>query len=556
MKYRVKSTNTLVLFLALLLIFSQFAYSSQMKLYDYDDPDYIMVDKICRIAGVVGPSSATPITANELKIALDRVNPEILPERYRNEWYGIMESFDGDDDFSFDISMFLSPQVYLTVDQHSIDPNRFFIPFHERLPFAEGGISFSFGDALFMEASLDAINNSVIIGQNGIPYTSFDFIGSNRAPGGDWNFVSTKNPIQLYGEIPSLARGAIGNKWMNVIAGRSRHRMGLGYTGNMVVGDNYKFQEILKLTATSNAFTYTMDFTHFDIQDEKGAIDKPRFSGPQVLRLIHRFDFNVVNKLRIAANIGFSLVSDNIMDMRLITPLFMVHNWYNFREGNVIVSGDEANNIMSFEFDWMLIPRLRLSMQFVVDQMQMFWESDGVPDATGILLNLSYLQDLKAGDVEWYGEFVFTTANLYLNDKRNSDDVKNNNYDFSLGYFRRDTTGDIHWAGHDWGPDTLGGVLGAKFDLYDYNLFLNPYITYKTSGEVDYDTPYIKDKVLLWVGTPEHSLDLVFKGNWECYNGIEILAGLDFGFHWNYQHERGVFKFLTQSMIGMKFVIF
>lgn len=555
---RYKRGKIVVSLLLILMLLCQALYSSEMRLYDYDDDDYVMVDKICRIAGVLGPSSATPITSDELELALDRVDPSTLPVRYSSEWHRIKESLSSDDTFSWDVSLFFSPQVYLTVDQYMINPNRFFIPFKDMLPFAYGDVSFSFGNNLFMEVSLEAINNSIIKGQNGIPFTSLDFIASNRAPGGEWNFVSTGNPIQLYGEVPALARGAVGNKWMNVVTGRSPHRMGLGYTGNFVVGDNYKFQEILKLSATSNYFTYSMDFTHFDIQrdGEKGVIEKPRFSGPQVLRLIHRFDFNVINKLRIAANIGFTLVSENISDMRLFTPLFMVHNWYNFRESTTIYPGDEANNIMSFEFDWMLIPRLRMSMQIAVDQMQMFWEDDGVPDATGFLLNLSYLQDIKPGDIEWYGEFVFTTANLYLNTKFNESGTKNNNYDFSLGYFRRDTTGDIHWAGHDWGPDTLGGVLGAKIDLYDYNLFINPYITYRTSGEVPFDKEYITESVVTWIGTPEHSLDITLKCDWKCHRNVELLGGIDFGFYWNYEHNRGEFKFLTQSVLGMKIIVF
>ena len=66
-----------------------------------------------------------------------------------------------------------------------------------------------------------------------------------------------------------------------------------------------------------------MDFTHFDAQDNNGKIEKSRFSGDQVLRLIHRFDFNVLNRARIIANLGFLMYTDNISDMRLFS--YYVH---------------------------------------------------------------------------------------------------------------------------------------------------------------------------------------------------------------------------------------
>jgi len=314
--------KTVIILLMSLSLVSVFA--SNMHLYDYDDKDYVMVDKIARFSGVIGPSSSTPVTSSELAIVLDRVDPSLLDGYYKHEYDRLKEKFSAlNDTFSSEYELFFAPQVYLTRDQETIKPKDYFIPFENREPAGYGSASFSFGSNLFLEASLEAINNSVIKGREGIPYTSFDFIASNRAQDGEWNVVSTDNPIQLFGEVPSLARGAIGNDFFSIVIGRSHHRMGSGYSGNMVVGDNWRFQEIAKFTASSNPFTYTMDFTHFDSQDNNGQIGKSRFSGDQVLRLIHRFDFNVLNRARIIANLGFLMYTDNISDMRLFS--YYVH---------------------------------------------------------------------------------------------------------------------------------------------------------------------------------------------------------------------------------------
>lgn len=553
---------TTIMLISLVAMLS--AAALDMKLYDYNSPDYIMVDKLTRLSGVIGPSSATPVTGEELYIALQRIDASKLGGRYKAEYQRLMEKFQAPhDNFSYDNSLYFAPQLYLSVDQKTIEPSEYFIPFERRLGAGYGTLSLAFGENLFLETSLEAINNSVIIGQNGIPYTSFDFIMSNRATGDVWNVVSTANPIQLYGEVPSMARGAIGNKWFSLIAGRTHHQMGSGYSGNLVIGDNYRFQEILKLTAQSNPFTYSLDFTHFDpqvaIDDQNWRINKHNFNEPQVLRLMHRLDFNIVDKARIALNLGFVMYGSNLLDMRLITPLFLVHNWYNFREGQTIFSGDESNNIMSMEVEWMALERLKLGLQIAVDQWQMFWEDDNVPDAVGLLFNVSYLDTLKHGDIEYYAEGIYTTPNFYLNTKYNQDGegnrTRNYNYDFALGYFRRDTKGDVAWSGHKFGPNSLGVVVGAKSNFYDYNLKLDSVISFYTHGEIDFETPYFENEQFKWKGTPEHRMDVKCEGSWGFKEKLELLGGINFGFYWNYKHNRGTFKFMPQGMIGLKYTV-
>lgn len=549
-----------IISISFLVLIASALFGADLELYDYDDEDYRIVDKITQLAGVLGPSSSTPVTGSELKIALDRVDPSRLYGRYKAEYERLMDKFTADYDGYFsDAEVYIAPQVYLSANQETMNPKDYFIPFEDRLAAGYGALSFKFGENVFMESSLEAINNSVIKndGKKGLPYTSFDFVMSNHSADGKWHAISTANQVQLYGEVPSMARGVIGNKWASLIVGRSRHRMGSGYSGNMVVGDNYRFQEIAKFVAASNPFTYTMDFTHFDIQDSTGAIGKPRFSGKQLLRLVHRFDFNVENRARIVANLGFLLCTENITDMRLITPLFVVHNWYNFRESEVISDGDEANNIMSVEIDWAIAPKWKMGFQLVVDQWQMFWEEDDVPDAFGILLNASYLQTIDKGDIEYYAEGVYTAPNLYLNTKYDDDakTQKNYNYDFALGYFRRDTTGDLEWSGHKFGPNSLGIILGANASLYDYNLEVDSSISYYAHGDIAYDENYFTTKIYGWKGTPEHRFDIKSNATWGFTKSLELIGGVNLGFYWNFHHEKGSFKFMPQGMIGLKYTI-
>ncbi len=186
--------------LVLLVLFAlSSVFSGNMALYDDFDDEYIWVEKLTRLLGVIGPSTATPITQIELKLALDRVDRTLLPSRYKSEYDRLMKKFsDSPDEFSMDGNLYFVPQIYLSVDQETMNAEDYFIPFERRLPFAYGEMEFSFGNNFFAESSLEAINNSVIKGKNGFPYTSFDFMFSNRADGG-WSGFSNEFPILVFG---------------------------------------------------------------------------------------------------------------------------------------------------------------------------------------------------------------------------------------------------------------------------------------------------------------------------------------------------------------------
>ena len=78
----------LLVFILILLSASLYIYSSNsnQKLYDYDSIEYQEVKTLTSIAGVIGPSSATPVNGNELLLALDRININTLSESSRTRY--------------------------------------------------------------------------------------------------------------------------------------------------------------------------------------------------------------------------------------------------------------------------------------------------------------------------------------------------------------------------------------------------------------------------------------------------------------------------------------
>ena len=85
-----------------------FGVNSQTT-YTVRDEVYRRVDDLCRRAGVLGPSTFSPVTGRVLVIALDRIDVESLGETDRAEYGRLYRSLTGenylfeDDGFAFDI---------------------------------------------------------------------------------------------------------------------------------------------------------------------------------------------------------------------------------------------------------------------------------------------------------------------------------------------------------------------------------------------------------------------------------------------------------------------
>ena len=81
---------------SLLLLFSSllFAVNSQ-KHYSYNDDTFQDVLNLCIIAGVTPPSSATPVTGEELLIALERIDRDKLSQKMQNEYDRLKNEIDG-----------------------------------------------------------------------------------------------------------------------------------------------------------------------------------------------------------------------------------------------------------------------------------------------------------------------------------------------------------------------------------------------------------------------------------------------------------------------------
>ena len=552
--------NRKLLTVIILLVIGVGLFAGNQKLYDAFSPEYKDVATLCRVSGVVGPSSATPITADELKMAIERIDVNKLDSYYKALLDSVNQELKSNDDFSFDYDLAISPQIFYSKDYEKIEQKEFFIPFNDQDPLVYFGLEFEYGDSAFFETSFELMNTSSIIDKSnddkiipGIPLSSFGFLIDYR--NNSFNTILNNCSVPVYGETPSVARGAIGGRWMNVVIGRTRQQMGSSRTANLVVGDNYLFQEAMDFSFFAKPFTYSLNLTHFDLQDSNGIVEHTRYSGPkQQIRIMHRFDAALIDNFRVALNLGNVIYTDNPFDIRYLFPVFMSHNLYNYQEYPETTSAkhDEANNIIGIEFEYIPLPRLELHVQLVVDQFKTFIEQgSSYPNAIGGMIGASYLKSFEEFGVDFWAEAIYTSPVLYLNYKT-TDGKIDYNYDWALGYWRRDTRGDLEWSGYNGGPGVIALTLGSDFDFYKNNIELKSNITIKASNDRAF-TDLLNSEI-----TPINKKYLYLQWdnivNWYYTEIVSIYGGLSVQGRWDLMNNTE-FRFLPQCAFGIKWSI-
>ena len=326
---------TAVLFI---LSFSMLSASNGQTVYTTRDEEYIRVEELCRRAGVIGPSSFSPMPARALVIAIERIDTSTLSAEDRNEYeelYAILT----DDKYTFRDDYFevdFNVAANLGVNLAEYDDFKYFnsvskignkldpsikpsydkredtlIPYRYEDPLFALGLKMDFGEHIALEARLDLKSNHLRMYESTL--------------GGVFTFLP--DTIQGFAaEIPFRAGGSFGNDYFNFIIGRFPHSAGSGVTGNLIIGDNFNYQEVMLASLQSNHFTYNISITRFDQQDTAANnagskyytdFSRHEFDGMQQFRINHRFDVTLFDKVRLALNLATIYNSRHYLQLAL-----------------------------------------------------------------------------------------------------------------------------------------------------------------------------------------------------------------------------------------------
>ena len=189
------------------------------KVYTTRDDMYIQVDRLCRLAGVTGPSSFSPISARGLEIALNRIDPASLSEKEQKEYGRLKAELTGNYLFSsdgFDFNLNTGVNVGVNIADYSnfdfsnsdgIAPDRrneALLQYRFEIPAIYIHPAFNFGDYVYMEANFALQNNN-----HHMYETTFGWLLTSY--NGHLSVFGSEGPTNPPGELPLRAGLSIGN---------------------------------------------------------------------------------------------------------------------------------------------------------------------------------------------------------------------------------------------------------------------------------------------------------------------------------------------------------
>lgn len=596
----------ILLSVLIIVIAASCIYAANLQsIYTTRDDVYRRVDALCTRAGVIGPSTFSPVPARALTMALDRIDREALSIEDRNEYDSLYSILTGeeyifrDGYFTFDLDAGVNIGVNLA-DYRDFDyantrsdapqwdhRENTLVPYRYETGLLSFGLKMTFGDHIYIDGLMELKNRNQVMLDSTLAmlFTTVKDEGGNALTG-------------ISSEWPQRAGASVGNEYFNLILGRFPHSIGRGITGNLLVGDNFNYQEVLNLSLMSNHFSYNISITRFDQQAALptawySEFTRSKFSGPQQFRVVHRFDINILDRFRFALNLATIYNSTYGLDFRFFYPFVVSHNYWNYSNDMERHDYDEANNFMTFEFEWNISRGLTFTGQLAVDQMQMPWENMmDLPLAFGVLGNLKWSTSTTSGFLSGWIEAVYTNPYLYLNGKRTKKELVGDRYqlvdssiDYNLDYivgYNMTYMEDYGYSGYIYGPDNIVFSIGAGYSdaegLYEVggNLMykvqgskgLRHRATSNTGFEIDMSDAVIEmdsEEFMKNIWSPsggwhdaEHLVKLATYGkfNFDAGNAgtVTVYTALGGNLYFNYDHCHGDTEFQPQMLIGTKWV--
>ncbi len=567
------------LFLLILLLTLSAISANSQKGYMISSDAYQKVSKLCMLYGVAGPSSAAPVSGSELLIALDRINTSNLNEEAAKEIKELYRSIENEneEDFTFSSKLTISPELYLqTAKDNAIASEDWILPYRDRK------------DA--MKLSMEILVDDYIYGE--FAFGIKEWYLNQFSKNFHYN-IPALNGEELQRSVPDVAGISIGSEHSHLYIGRNRQSLGNGYSGNLMVGDNFYFQNFGKFSIHTKPFTYNLSITYFDRQKNTAISDYNTkagrnggtqlenfgFSGPQQIRVIQNYQMTFFDKLTLSLNFGNLFDTDNAFDLRMINPFMFMHNLFNFTSYNENDYGDgakvEANNHASLALSYAFYPSWNLYTEIMIDQFQLAGEKSSTaiepPNAIGALLNVSNTTKAGCGFLQSYAEVVYTSPNLYLNEKytdANNSITSHDKASYDYYYWNQDLIlgnsiwwgNDISYSGYVYGPDTILAEIGSKYETDIFSVGAK--IRYKAHGEqgirvITNQNQTIHHADSVWnlnlTGTVEHAVSLMLNGSWNITPSISINGAIAQHIITNYKNEEGAKLSNSQFTLGLVF---
>ena len=576
-----------VLSFFLLSVLSAFSSSNLQRYYAVGSTEWQSVNAICHTAGVTGPSSVGPVTADELLLALSRAESRggtnALIEDMKARLTDSSALLVDEDYGTIDITGDATPEFYAQLSQPfgensstmpdwDLDGDWFIKNTRERNPICSITLENTVG-CVFYSRFVLSIENTISRENDTTPYWN-DFLSSQMTE------------FNIFRNFPDDGGISLGGKGLSLIIARGRLSVGEGYTGNTAVGDNYDYQEFMKASFYTRYGKVSLSLTTFDSSHDGSLMPygllSSRFNEWRELRHSASYEITPFENFRLSLTFVSHLDTRTALDIRYLNPFLFLHNYFNYEDATVF----ESNNMISADFSWTIAPGWNLYGQLTMDQVQLtnevrrYVSEMGTvdPNAFGGLMNISYSGILGSGLLNVYAEFVYNMPGMYLNSKYYDENGSVTQYrysssgelnrscwsqDFLTGYKRTESDyDDIGYSTYLYGGDCLVLSAGASWRVPDTRL-VKADVFYMAHGEKgrgssidNYTFEGINSEAdlnrLSLTGTVEHTIVLRAEEELKVWNSLSLSFGGAYSLRINYNNEDGRLFSNFQCYFGIR----
>ena len=283
-------------------------------------------------------------------------------------------------------------------------------------------------------------------------------------------------------------------------------------------------------------------------------------------------EFNLFDHGLISVSLINLLDTTSSFDLRMVNPFYVLHNMFNYKRNTIF----ESNNMMAISLSLPIVPKVAMHFQFTLDQSQSKKELSSAeyidPNAFSVLFNLSFSGAFDKGRYEVFGEAVYNSPCMYLNQKyfvdgRITDEIPDSDpvyvwsQDYLLGYVDHyDNNSEAGWSGYYYGPDSmvlaLGGTYwGDRFELSSRALYMAHGEKGRGAKAENYtfegfNTAATAESYSL-TGVVEHSFVFSLEGKYAFCDYFSIRSGFAYSHQWNFRNQKGIERDNLQCVLGL-----
>jgi len=393
---------------------------NHQKIYPIDSDVYQAITALYISQGLALPSTTGPWSEDELLKMLDKIDTDKLSGGTLAAYqYAVSELYHPTPAFKFGLTAAVEA-YYHTNTTDFTDESDWVVGYQERKPFLDivletwpgehfyGYSSFSLGNSCYNGWNSTDGYTSTLFGQYALT-TNIPLVPPAVMNDIDFNF-------------PYRAFGAFGGDGWSAEFGRERLSWGPGESGNFVVGDQLLYHNMGRITTYSKNFKYTFLTSFFPYPGNyytsgslvgaftgQGTSQSDLVSGIKMF-MAHRLEWNMFkDKVGFVLTEGIMYQSDdNTLDLRILNPAAIFHNYY---------IRSNANSILSGELNYSPISYVNLYGQVVVDEFALpgeptAGESGALPSAFGYMAGAKGRYPFGKG--MFFGSFEWALTDPYL----------------------------------------------------------------------------------------------------------------------------------------------